>query len=108
MSMTRWGVWTENDGGFVTDVCHSEAEAAGIRDDMIATDRARDGIAVAADTAADLSVIRMCDDHDDQPHAGCETCDAEDNCEACEYATDGDNDAMPGGTLYEHTCGKED
>lgn len=77
--MNRWGVWTDGDGGFLTDACHTEAEAAGIRDDMIDAARQQGDADDAADMAADLTVIRMCDDHDDQPDAGCDECDTEDD-----------------------------
>lgn len=63
------GIWTENGGGFCAGPFHSRPEA-----DEHLTHLLEVSEDVEADRA-DLSVIEMCPDHDEQPKDDCEECD---------------------------------
>lgn len=67
--MTDFGIWTENDGGFVETQFYSRAAAQKRIQELIAED---------PDNADDLRALELCADHEEQPVDGCEECDAED------------------------------
>jgi hypothetical protein len=72
--MMRWGVWTEDGGGFVSDADYTRKVAEDMRAYLIAEAAPED----QQEAADDMTVVAMCNDHDGQPEVGCEDCDAED------------------------------
>jgi len=71
--MAEWGIWTANDGGFVETQLYSESAADHALQRWV-DEAAEDD---KADVLDDLSVVRICDDHEEQPLESCDECATE-------------------------------
>jgi hypothetical protein len=68
--MTEYGIWTENDGGFIETQLHSLQSAQ---------DRLAEILRESEDPEIDredLQIVPVCPDHEEQPQDGCEDCAA--------------------------------
>lgn len=80
MSAER-GIWSAQAGGFISAQLYADSEVEQELADFIA----------AGEDPADLEVLEVCPDHEDEPRIGCQECDEEDRDEAA-AAEDEDED----------------
>lgn len=84
----QYGVWSEESGGFVCSGAWSPEEAGRDRQAEIDQADADD----RAEAAEDLSVRRICSEHDEQPADGCEDCATDDDEDDEDQDDDEDED----------------
>lgn len=69
--MNEYGIWTENDGGFIERDLHNLTEATGRLAEIIRESDDPEAV------REELRVEELCPDHadDEQPKNGCEACE---------------------------------
>lgn len=70
MALREFGIWTENDGGFVETQIYSIDEGEARLVEYYEED---------IDNVGDLSLVEVCPDHEEQRKDTCEECAAEDD-----------------------------
>ncbi|WP_020142314.1 hypothetical protein [Terracoccus sp. 273MFTsu3.1] len=68
MALREWGIWTENDGGFIEAQIYSTEQGEARLVEYFEED---------PDNVGDLSLVEICPDHEQQPKDACEECAAE-------------------------------
>ena len=69
-SSIEFGIWTENDGGFVETGIYSKEEGEKRLVEYLEAD---------IDNVGDLTLVEICPDHEEQPKNGCDECDSEES-----------------------------
>lgn len=70
MASIEFGIWTENDGGFVETGIYSKEEGEKRLVEYFEED---------ADNVGDLTLVEICPDHEEQPKDGCDECNADED-----------------------------
>lgn len=65
--MTEYGIWGDEEGGFVDTGLYSKTEA----------DESLRSIAAKADEGCDYHIREVCPEHEEQPRDECEECNAD-------------------------------
>lgn len=73
MAAIEYGIWSDAAGGFIATALYNEEQCAKELAALIAGNAQTGG-----EDPADLQVLQICSQHEEQPANGCEECEEED------------------------------